>query len=72
MVAPILDELASEYEGRVAVVKVNVDYKPRARRIQYVVQRTPTRIFSGRDRLTASLGLDARLSIREKLNTLLG
>jgi thioredoxin-like negative regulator of GroEL len=40
----ILDELASEYEGRVTVVKVNVDENPEYA-TQYVVQRTPTLIF---------------------------
>lgn len=28
MVAPILDELASEYQGRLTIVKVNVDENP--------------------------------------------
>ena len=28
MIAPILDDLASEYEGRVKIVKVNVDENP--------------------------------------------
>lgn len=28
MVAPILDELASEYQGRLTIVKVNVDDNP--------------------------------------------
>ena len=28
MIAPILDELASEYEGRLKICKVDVDYNP--------------------------------------------
>ena len=44
MIAPILDELAGEYAGRAAIVKVNVDDSPEyATRFQ--VQRTPTLIF---------------------------
>ena len=44
MVAPILDELAAEYAGQVAIVKVNVDENADYA-TQYQVRRTPTMIF---------------------------
>lgn len=44
IVAPVLDELASEYEGRMAVVKVNVDENPEYA-TQYQVRLTPTIVF---------------------------
>lgn len=44
MIAPILDELAEEYVGRAAIVKVNVDESPEYT-ARFQVQRTPTLIF---------------------------
>ena len=72
MVAPILDELASEYEGRVTVVKVNVDENPEYA-TQYVVQRTPTLIFfrQGQE-IDRIVGAGRKAIYTEKLNTLLG
>lgn len=43
-VAPILDELAKEYEGRVTIAKVNTDENPKYA-MQYNVQGIPTMIF---------------------------
>ncbi|GIV98364.1 MAG: thioredoxin [Herpetosiphonaceae bacterium] len=43
-VAPILDELAKEYEGRVTIAKVNTDENPKYA-MQYKVQGIPTMIF---------------------------
>ena len=44
LLAPILDELATEYAGRVAIVKVNVDENPEEV-MRYQVRSTPTIIF---------------------------
>jgi len=44
MVAPVLDELASEYAGRVKVTKLNVDENP-ATSMKYMVRSIPTLIF---------------------------
>lgn len=47
MVAPILDEIASEYQGRVTVVKVNVDENPGTAQ-KYGVRGIPTlSLFKG-------------------------
>ncbi len=43
MVAPVVDELANEYEGKIAFVKVNVDDSPNTAR-QYGVMSIPTLI----------------------------
>jgi thioredoxin 1 len=40
MVAPVVDELATDYAGKAAIVKVNVDDNP-----EYATQYTPTFIF---------------------------
>lgn len=47
MVAPILDELASEYEGKLKIVKVNVDDNPGTAQ-KYGVRGIPTlSLFKG-------------------------
>ena len=44
MVAPVVDELATEYEGKVSFVKVNVDDNPKVAS-QYGVMSIPTLIL---------------------------
>ena len=44
MVAPVVDELADEYEGRVSFGKVNVDESPKIAS-QYGVMSIPTLIL---------------------------
>ena len=44
MVAPILDQLASEYSGQVKIAKLNVDENPRIASM-YGIQSIPTMIF---------------------------
>jgi len=41
MIAPVLDELAGEYEGQVTIAKVNIDEHP-ALASQYGVRAIPT------------------------------
>lgn len=44
MVAPILDKLAKEYEGKVLITKVNTDENPKWAQ-DYGVQGIPTMLF---------------------------
>jgi len=44
MVAPVVDELAGEYDGKVSFVKINVDDNPETAR-QYGVMSIPTLII---------------------------
>ena len=44
MVAPILEQLASRYAGRIKVVKVNVDENPRSAQT-YDARSIPTLVF---------------------------
>jgi len=44
MVSPILDQLASEYAGRVKIVKLNVDENPMTAS-QYSIRSIPTMLF---------------------------
>jgi thioredoxin len=72
LVAPILDELAVEYAGRVAIVKVNVDENPDYAS-QYQVQRTPTIVFF-RDGVEVDriVGAGKKAHYTDKLEALLG
>ncbi|MBN2124163.1 MAG: thioredoxin TrxC [Deltaproteobacteria bacterium] len=67
MVAPILDQLASEYAGRVKIAKLNVDENP-ATASRYGIQSIPTMLLFNRgrqvDRLVGALPkqeIEARL-----------
>jgi thioredoxin 2 len=44
MVAPVLDQLASEYAGRIKIAKLNVDNNP-ITASQFGVQSIPTMLF---------------------------
>jgi thioredoxin 1 len=44
MVAPILDELANDYDGKIVVAKVNTDENPEWA-MKYGVQGIPTMLF---------------------------
>jgi len=44
MVAPVLEQLASEYSGRVKIAKLNVDENP-STASQYSIQSIPTMLF---------------------------
>jgi len=50
MVAPILDKLAGEYQGRLVIAKVNTDDNPRWAQ-QYDVRGIPTMIFVAQGKL---------------------
>lgn len=72
MLAPILDELAAEDAGRVAIVKVNVDENPDYA-TQYQVRRTPTIVFF-RDGLEIEriVGAGKKAHYTDMLEALLG
>jgi len=44
IIAPLIDEVAKEYQGKMVVAKVNVDESPRVA-TQYAVMSIPTIIF---------------------------
>jgi thioredoxin 1 len=72
MLAPILEELAADYAGRVSIVKVNVDENPDYAS-QYQVRRTPTIVFF-RDgvELDRIIGAGKKAHYAGKLEALLG
>ena len=72
MIAPSIEQLAEEFDGKAKIAKVNVDEQPRLAE-QYGVRSIPTLLFfqDGKvaDQLVGALPKDA---LAEKLNTMIG
>ena len=67
MLAPVVEELAGEFEGKVKFGKVNVDEQPELA-MRYGVQSIPTLIlFRGGEPVNASVGVVPADSIRAML-----
>lgn len=71
MVAPILDELATEYNGKLKIGKVNVDdHQPLAS--QYGIRAIPTLlIFKGGQVVDQVVGLRSKKDFKLKLDRVL-
>jgi thioredoxin 1 len=71
LVAPVVDELATDYEGKATIVKVNVDDNPDYA-TQYQVRSTPTFIFfrNGQE-VDRIVGAGKKPHYTAKLDTLL-
>jgi thioredoxin 1 len=66
-VGPIIDELATEYEGKVLIVKMNVDENPLTP-TQYGIRAIPTLIiFKAGEVLEQITGAVSKSAITEKL-----
>ncbi len=72
MIAPLLDELAAEYEGRVRIGKVNVDDHPNLA-AQYRVTGIPTLLIFKNGRVEETLvGMKPKRELKANLDRLLG
>jgi len=68
MIAPIVDELAGEYEGKVKIGKLDVDENQQVA-IQYGVRSIPTvLIFKGGKVADTIIGAVPKAAIVEKIN----
>ena len=71
MVAPVVDMLAEEYEGRVGFGKVNVDQSPRIAS-QYGIMSIPTLIlFKGGKPLSNIVGFRPKDELKKSLDAAL-
>src|SRR3989304_8010761 len=71
MVAPVVDELASEYDGKVSFVKVNVDDNPRLAS-QFGVMSIPTLIlFKGGAPVSNIVGFRPKPELKKTLDAAL-
>ena len=70
MIAPVLDEIATEQTGRVKIAKVNVDANPELA-ARYGIQSIPTLLyFAGGELRHQTVGVASKKAIVTKLDTL--
>jgi thioredoxin len=71
MVAPVLDQLASEYQGRIKIAKLNVDENPTTSS-QYGIRSIPTMlIFKNGTQIDKLIGALPRQEIEQHLKSAL-
>ncbi len=67
MVAPVVDEIAEQYEGKVKVVKLNTDENPQVAS-QYGIRSIPTlMIFKGGQRVDMVVGAVPKTTLANTL-----
>ncbi|MBI2328066.1 MAG: thioredoxin [Chloroflexi bacterium] len=72
MVAPILDELAEEYDGRINFVKMDVDQNPRTA-AKYGIMSIPTLlIFKNGEPVSHIVGVRPKGELKQNLEAALG
>ncbi|MEM2282801.1 MAG: thioredoxin [Candidatus Hadarchaeales archaeon] len=70
--APVMEELSKEYEGRVQMVKINVD-QHRVKAKEYGIMSIPTLLFFREGKLVdRQVGAVPKSLLREKLEQLIG
>ena len=71
MIAPIIEELANDYEGKAKICKVNTD-EAQDLAVQFGVRSIPTILFFKDGELKAQLiGAQSKQIIADKLNSLI-
>lgn len=72
MIAPIIDELATEYDGKAMIAKVDVDNNQQVA-MQYGIRSIPTILmFKGGEQVETIVGAVPKEQIQSKLNALMG
>ncbi len=72
MVSPVVEELASEYEGRVSFAKLNVDHNPRTAS-RYGIMSIPTLlIFKDGKPISNIVGFRPKAELKRSLDAALG
>ena len=67
MVAPVLDQIAAEHEGKIRIVKVNVDEQP-ALAAQYRITSIPAmKVFKGGEEVRELIGAMPKQMIEKEL-----
>ncbi len=71
MVAPILDELSDEYDGKISFVKVDVDQNPKTA-ARYSIMSIPTLlIFKNGKPVSQIVGLRPKEELKQNLDAVL-
>lgn len=70
-IAPVLEELAREYEGKLKIVKVNVDEAPDVAQ-QFSIRSIPTLlIFKGGAVVDQSVGALSKVALKTRIDSIL-
>ena len=68
LIAPVLDELAKEYDGKVKVTKMNVDENPGVS-MKYQVRSIPTLMFfKGGERVDQVIGAVPKAELKKRFD----
>ncbi len=71
MVAPVVEELAEEYEGKIVITKVNVDENPKTAS-QYGIMSIPSLIiFKGGSPVSNLVGFRPKADLKRSLDEVL-
>ncbi|MCA0379007.1 MAG: thioredoxin [Actinobacteria bacterium] len=71
MVAPVLDQIAAEHEGKIRIVKVNVDEEP-ALAAQFRITSIPAmKVFKGGEEVRELIGAMPKQMIEKELEGIL-
>lgn len=71
MLAPVVEELAGEYAGKVKVCKLDTDQGPNAS-AKYCISSVPTILFfKNGEVVSQAVGLQSKAALQEKLDALL-
>ncbi|WP_029259118.1 MULTISPECIES: thioredoxin [unclassified Microbacterium] len=70
-VAPLLDQLAAEYDGRVKIVKLDADQNPETVTAVGVTSIPTLGFYTGGQRVDMLIGAHPKLVIAEKMEALL-
>ena len=72
MVAPILDELAEEYSGRISIARIDVDQNPKTA-ARYNIMSIPTLLlFKKGEPVSHIVGFRPKEELRQNLDAALG
>lgn len=71
LVAPIIDELSSEYQGKVTIGKLNVDHNPQVS-MQFGIRSIPTLLFIKDGKVVDKhVGTATKATIKQKIDSLI-
>jgi thioredoxin 1 len=72
MIAPVLDELAQEYDGKVDFLKLDVDHNQQTA-AKYNVMSIPTiMVFKGGQPVSHTVGFSSKANVKRSLEDALG
>lgn len=72
MIAPVIEELASDYEGKAKICKVNTD-EEQDLAVKYGIRSIPTIIFfKDGEQVDTLVGASSKQAFQEKLDSLIG